>query len=433
MYTDEEWFQMYEKRRQGVSINQIAREEGVDWRTAKKYSSNPKPPAYKKKKRIPSKLDPFKDYIRSRLKRWNLTAQKLYEEIQERGYTGRYGLVKQFVRPIKRDMAIPAELRYETKPGVQSQVDWFQFGRVEEDGKIKRLWCFSLILGYSRTRFVKFTTDVKTQTFIQCHLDAFRYCDGYTEEILYDNTKNVVLIRALKSSDSKWNPLFEDFRAYYDFTVRLCKPGIEGAKTKGKIENTGKFIRRNFFAGLEFSSIPDLNAKAIAWCNRVNSKVHGTTYEIPFDRLKDENLILIDDKAPYQIVLTEFRKISKDCYVSYGGNKYSVPWRFAGREAKLLITNGRMDVEIGGEFVYSHEVVEGSHRCIKIKEHFAGLYKEILHRNKERHIKRLSRISKEDETKTDICTLDPHPAVNVQKRDLDVYDSFVNKEEGGSE
>ena len=182
--------------------------------------------------------------------------------------------------------------------------------------------------------------------------------------------------------------------------------------------------------GLDFSSVQDLNSKSIGWCNKVNLKVHGTTNEVPFDRLKEENLTPMNSKPPYQIVLKEFRKVSRDCYISYGSNKYSVPWKYAGREARLLITDGRMDVEIGGDIICTHDVVEGYHRRIRIKEHFAGLYKEILDRNKKRHIKRLEGTSKESKPEPAIYTIDPHPYVDVQKRDLNVYDSFA---EGGEE
>jgi len=35
------------------------------------------------------------------------------------------------------------------------------------------------------------------------------------------------------------------------------------------------------------------------------------------------------------------------------------------------------------------EIVAGTHRCIKLKEHFEGLYKAILVENRERHMDRL--------------------------------------------
>jgi len=414
---------MKEKERHGISISQVARERSLNWRTAKKYMQSPTPPYYKQ--RVPGShlLDPYKDYIKGRLSHFPLTATKLYEEIQALGYEGKYTQVKEFVRPMKLDKAIAAELRYETKPGEQAQVDWFDFGPVVVDGQCKKLWCFSMILGYSRTRFIMFTTDATTATFVQCHIEAFNYFCGYTETILYDNTSNVVTKRMLKSSDSVWNALFRDFFLHYGFTVRLCKPGKEGAKTKGKIERTGGFIRSNFFMGLDFSSLDDLNAKALAWCNKVNARVHGTTNEIPFDRLKNEKLTPMDSRTPYQIVLTEFRHVSRDCYISFRGNKYSVPWKNAGREAKLLIRETKLDIEIGSENVCTHEIVPGTHRLVKVKEHFAGLYKEIWHRNRNAHVRRIER---HGQSEAPVVLLND-PSVQVQKRDLAVYDALTER------
>lgn len=428
MYSEEEWSVMREHERHRISISQVAKERGVNWRTARKYMQSPSPPKYKTRTQTPSRLDPFKEHIKERLGKHPFTAQKLYEDIRAMGYTGKYTLVKKFTRQMRYDRAIPAELRYETKPGEQSQVDWFDFGPIEMDGQRKKLSCFSMILGYSRMPYIEYTTDATTPTFIQCHLNAFRFFGGYTENILYDNLKSVVIKRLLKSSDSVWNPLFKDFFTHYGFTVRLCKPGIAGAKTKGKIENTGHFIRTNFFMGLEFSSIPDLNGKGIAWCNKVGERVHGTTNEIPCVRWKEEPLLPIDARPPYQIVLTEHRRVTRDCYISYRGNKYSVPWKCAGREAKLFVWDSKMDVEIGEETVCTHEVVPGSRRCIKVKEHFEGLYKEIWHRNRGAHIRRIEGHGKGEPP---IPVLgEPGANVQVQKRDLAVYDAVAERRDG---
>ena len=42
--------------------------------------------------------------------------------------------------------------------------------------------------------------------------------------------------------------------------------------------------------GIKYENLPDLNGQAQAWCNKVNGKVHATTNEIPFERLKSERL-----------------------------------------------------------------------------------------------------------------------------------------------
>jgi transposase len=419
MLSDEEWFDMRNKDRRGIAISQVAREQGVNWRTAKKYMMSPNPPQYKARNSSDSILDPHKEYIKELLDQHPFTSKRILEKIRERGYTGSYTLVKDFVYPIKKDRPIPAEMRFETRPGEQAQTDWFDFGHIEVDGIRRKLWAFSKILGYSRTRYLEFVLDCKTTTFIQCHLNAFAYFGGYTETELYDNTKNVVLTRMLKSSDSIWNPLFMDFATYYGITPRLCKPGR--GQTKGKIERTGRFIREDFFMGLDFDSHLELNSLSLGWCNKVNSLEHATTHEIPFERLKHENLRSLYAIAPYQIVLTEMRKVSRDCFVSYAGNKYSVPWRHAGREAKLLIKDDKFDVQIGGDTVCTHDILVGSHRTTKVKEHFDGLYKAILDRNKETHLRRIQGNASRKEP----LKLLPGTDVDVQKRNLAVYDQLI--------
>ncbi len=71
------------------------------------------------------------------------------EEIQDRGFTGKYTIVKDFVHEVRPKIGIPAIYRYETKPGVQAQVDWAECGYIEIDGEKRKLYCFTIVLGYS--------------------------------------------------------------------------------------------------------------------------------------------------------------------------------------------------------------------------------------------------------------------------------------------
>lgn len=129
---------------------------------------------------------------------------------------------------------------------------------------------------------------MSANTLIRCHQNAFRYFGGYPEEMLYDNMKQVVIKRLLKQEDSTLNRQFEDFAGFYGFKPVLCRP--YRGQTKGKVERTVQFVRDNFMVGIKYSSLNDLNGQALAWCNRVNAKVHATTNEIPFERLKKEGL-----------------------------------------------------------------------------------------------------------------------------------------------
>lgn len=110
---------------------------------------------------------------------------------------------------------------------------------------------------------------------------------------------------------------------------------------------------------------------------RVNHSIHGTTNEIPNERLPKEILRPIDTIPEYHITRNETHKISGDCYVSYLGNRYSVPYVHAGRTAKLCIDDRSFRVYVQGKFICEHEIQNGHHRTIRLKEHFSALLAKI--------------------------------------------------------
>ncbi len=141
------------------------------------------------------------------------------------------------------------------------------------------------------------------------------------------------------------------------------------ASDKREIENTIGYIKRDFFLGKDFSSLENLNGQAKQWLERVNSSVHGTTHEIPLERLEREELLPFNEQ-PYIVIRKEKRKVSRDCYVSYLGNKYSIPYRFAGRLSEIRISEGKLQVLVDGEQVCEHEIVPGNYRGFALKNTF---------------------------------------------------------------
>ena len=153
-----------------------------------------------------------------------------------------------------------------------------------------------------------------------------------------------------------------------------------------------------------------MNSQLQQWLLRINSTIHGTTHEIPFERLKNEGLNQIEGVLPYEIIKEESRKISNDAFLSYLGNGYSVPYKFAGRTARLQIQETAFFVFIGNELVCSHEIMPGHGKVSRNKDHFKGLLSEILTQNSASRVKNQSVI----------CFKDPE----VEKRPLSFYDAF---------
>jgi hypothetical protein len=261
-------------------------------------------------------------------------------------------------------------------------------------------------------RFAEFTLQIDVFTLIQCHLKAFSYFGGYPQEILYDNMKQIVIDRKPVYSESKWNSRFEDFCRHYGFIPRLCRP--YRPQTKGKIESTVKFVKRDFFMGGNFASFSDINQQLQQWLLRVNTSIQGTTHEIPGEKLKQENLNKLNEIKPYQVTKEESRKISSDSHLSYLGNKYSVPYKFAGRIARLQIRDNSFSVFVGNEQVCRHEIIPGHGRVSRNKDHFKGLLSEILKHNSVPRSKGENIVRFED--------------LDVEKRSLSVYDTFCRED-----
>ena len=392
-----------------INYSALARHTGYDRKTLRKYLARNVLPKIKPRNQKPSKLDEYKEIITKRLIEYPaISASRIYRELHEKGYTGGITIVRDYVSTIRPREEVLAVYRYETKPGVQAQVDWGDCGRVVIDGMSHHLYCFAFVLGYSRIKYIEFTLKTDVQTLLACHKHAFEYCNGIPQEILYDNIKQVILKRAIKPKDHEWNIHFKEFFTHYGFIARLCKP--YRPQTKGKIENIVGYVKRDLLYGGSFQSFTNLNEQARTWMDRVNSTPHSTTNEIPFERFKVENLKSIAGIPPFSTSIMEPRKITRDAYISYLGNRYSVPYIYAGRNGQVRVEEGTLHITVGTTEVANHPVIPGNRRTSRCKEHFEGLLGIIMKQNTNR-LQKAPRVLHFSE-----------PV--VENRPLSFYDSF---------
>jgi Transposase and inactivated derivatives len=367
----ENWMDIRSDRQKGLSYTEIGRKYHIDPRTAKKYSESVTKPAYQLTQPKTSKLDPYKEQIDIWLEEAPYSATRILEKIKEQGFPGEYTIVKRYVRGKKEQFEEKATVRFETTPGLQGQVDWafFENYRVKEGGQERKLYCFLMILGYSRARYIEFVTDMSTNTLVRCHQNAFRYFGGYPEEILYDNMKQVVVKRLLKQENSTLNRQFEDFAGFYGFKPVLCRP--YRGQTKGKVERTVAFARDNFMVGIHYKSLDDLNSQALAWCNKVNGKLHATTREIPFERLKKEGLNPLSRE--YIIDKINLRRVQKDCLISFAGNQYSVPAEYVGKDVAVVSLDNMLAAYYEGKQIALHRLSYQNRTMVVNPRHYRNM------------------------------------------------------------
>jgi transposase len=354
-----------EWHRQGMSVSAIARQSGLDRKTVRKYIQRGlEAPAYGPRKPRQTVLDPFTGYLRERVSAFpGLTGSRLLREIKEHGYAGGYTAVTDFLREVRPAPSSPFEVRFETAPGVQAQVDFAQFQVVftDEPTTPRIVWLFSLVLGYSRLIWARFVLHQDLATVLRCHVAAFEALGGVPHEVLYDRMKTVVTGEA-DSGGIIYNRALIDLARHFGFHPKACRP--YRAKTKGKVERPFRYIREDFFLARSFRDLEDLNQQLQRWLSTVaNPRVHATTGRVVMEAFAEEHSFLRPlPLAPFRSVLRLERRISRDGMVSVGGNFYSVPDATRRRVVEVHTLADEIRIFEEGELIAAHPVLEGRHQ-----------------------------------------------------------------------
>ena len=357
--------------RQGLSLSAIAQQTGLDRKTVRRYIERGlEPPAYTPRPPCIGKIAAFGAYLRGRVAAYpGLTASRLHRELRDLGFAGGYTAVKVFLRTIRPSASAGFEVRFETPPGRQAQVDFAHFRTVftDEPGIDRVVWLFSLVLGHSRMLWGRFVPQQDMQTVLHCHAAAFEALGGAPSEILYDRMRTVVAREVPQGGPDDgpqaghivYNRTLVEFARHYGYLPKACK--AYRAKTKGKVERPFRYIREDFFLGRSFRNRDDLNVQFRQWLDEVaNARVHASTHRVVSEHFAEEQPRLQPLPAgPFQAVLRLERRITKDGMVSVDGNLYSVPDTTRRRPVEVHSTANEVRILEQGAVIAVHPVIDG--------------------------------------------------------------------------
>lgn len=358
----------YTREEQGLlNKSELARRFNCDSRTIDRYlkiNSGELEP--KKSSRVyESFIDDYKTIIIEKVDTYGATAMAVYKFIEKKGYKGKYSTVAAFVKKHKNVEIQKATVRFETTPGLQAQVDWKEnLTMISKHGEIFKVNIFLMVLGYSRIKYVKLTTDKEQKTLFKCMISAFSYFQGIPQEILFDNMKTVVDRSKSTFSSVEFNKIFKHFTNDAGFKPIACRP--YRPQTKGKVESLARLTNRLAVYNGEFEDYDDLDRIVQDFMKEVNNEVSQAINETPLSRLNKELEYLkplppMDSLVSYVSCEKEY-KVSKESMVNYKGKKYSVPTKYIG--LKINITeacDGNISIYYNEDFIVCHSLSENKY------------------------------------------------------------------------
>jgi len=278
-----------------------------------------------------SKLDPFRDDFVHRLEQYpDIRSSRLYRDfckqhpevqISSRGF-------RKYIQKLKKKIT-RRKIRYfepvTYHPGQQIQVDLGEKWVNSQFGNSFKVYFAAFSLSFSRMKYVYFQNrPFKTKDFIRAHESCFSYFGHIPLEMVYDQTKLVVIQE--KYREIWFNETFWQFSNKVGFSPYICE-GYD-PESKGLIERAIREVKEDFLYGQEFFDLEDLRQRSLEWLPSINSRIHHTTKKRPLDLFAEEK----DLMKPYEVDQKEKRRVDKTGLISWKGNKYSVPYQYQRKD-----------------------------------------------------------------------------------------------------
>lgn len=347
--------EVYERMRYFVveqikpNYSAVARQYGVDPRTVKAAylrAQSGEPTIVRKRRSRRSKLDEYQDMIEDKYTA-GCSARSIYDFIVEKGFTGKYTIVKDYCRRFRKAQTKKATIRVEHTIGLSAQVDWKeQVTMTDRNGVPHTFSIFLYVLPYSKFKFLKLTLDQKQDTLFKCLFEAFKATGGIPKEIWFDNMSTVVDHKLSDFHHHRFNERFLSFSHDAGFHPIACRPFRP--QTKGCVEALARTMGRLKPYDGEFSTINDLNNIINRLAKRLNHKKSQSNSQKPVElwaKGKEHFRSLNYDLTRY-FNSVQTRKVSQDSMIRFQNHQYSVSPNYIGKEVEIKTTTDGKAIRI---------------------------------------------------------------------------------------
>jgi transposase len=396
MMTQEEFMDVLAMKRQGMSYVEIGEQLGYHPDTISKWVKAGGPPPARTVAEADRVVDPvWADRLTALLVgNPKLLAKSLFEVIAAEGFEGSYPSVVRWVREQRGPRfraADGASVPIETAPGEEAQFDWSDCSAwAREVGLGPVLWCFGMILCWSRWRLWWFSTSVDREHTFEGMVRFFEAAGGVPQIARTDR------MGALGTSQGRRFSLYPptlEFARHHGVEVKACQAG--DAKRKGKVERPFRDLKESFLQELVVTGVPssidELNRRGQAWVDeRVHGRVHRSTRVKPSERFAAEHGFLSGlPLRRFDTDYVETRRVHRALpFITWSGVRYSVPPACLGQavEVRQGVDSTELTVSWAGRTVARHRVGRPATGDVWDPAHRVAAETAALASNQRRHL-----------------------------------------------
>lgn len=318
-----------------------------------------------RRRQVQRNVDVVRDLVVDKVEatRGRISAKRLLPVARAAGYEGSDRNFRRLVAEVKAAWRRQQRIfrPWVHAPGEHLVIDWVEEGRWK---------MFCAVLAWSRVRFVRFATDMTTDTTLRLLAECLEEIGGVPAVVLSDRMAS--LRGQIVANQVVPNPAYVRLATHYRFRPDWCE--AQDPQSKGLVENLAGYAQRDLMVvqAEGWETVDDANAAARTWCAEVNATKHSEVAAIPAQRLVEERKVLraLPSLRP-PLRRGETRKVDRLATVRFGSARYSVPTRLVGAQVEVAAEEQRVVIFHGSEVVAAHPLVAPGEVSI-VDDHYGG-------------------------------------------------------------
>ncbi len=300
------------------------------------------------------------EYWRGELSRTGVTRQLLWESYRVKRSEG-YGYTR-FCALLNATLGhAQLTLPIHHRPGEKLQLDFAGATLPWVDPVTAEVHACQVLIGvmpYSHYTFAIALDSQRIADFVFGITEALRFLGGLPRAIVSDNLKSFV------TRPDRYAPEFNDVIAqlglHYELDFEATRPGRP--KDKASVENAVRLAYTRLYAPLlrdrVFHSVAELNAALRQQLREYNQRAYRAREGCRDSVFNDEEKPLLRPlpTTAFALKTTLRAKVQQNyhVYLSQRRNYYSVPHRYVGRRAEIVLGQQTVEIYIGSERVATH-------------------------------------------------------------------------------
>ena len=322
---------------EGLSLREIAKRSGHNFRTVKKYVDKENwNEEYKPRKERESLLEPLKPVIdewlaedlkRSRKNR--RTGTKIYNDLKnDKKHSELLSVGKQtvirYVSERKRELCKKtySTAMFGLHSMCQSQVDFGDVLVVGGNGAEETWHELVVTFPWSNAGFMQVCRFETKECLIEALQRIFEFIGGVPLRILFDNMSSAV-VHIEEHGKRKLTEMFMRFTMHHRFKADFCNP--DSPHEKGSVENKVCYLRRNYLLPPpRIENLEEFNRELLEKCMADSEREHYVKKEQISALFKAEQEALIPlPRERFRVFTLEKVKTDKYSFIRFDNNRYS--------------------------------------------------------------------------------------------------------------